>query len=374
VFPLAVYARALTSRPTGRGLYAREMLAALRRVAPDLELHLFAGDPVDWPGVRLYPARGAGLAADLWRTWRGVARDLAAIRPRVLWSVSPFLPCGIPRDLPVVITVHDLVWRDHPETMSRGGRWAGGWMERGIRRAQRIVCDSDFTRDRLAAFWPDRAGVAEVIRLAPNPVLRAAAPEPGLIDRLGIRRPFVLNVGTFEPRKNLPVLLAAMRALPDITLVQCGAEGWRVSPLLREADGMPNVKRLGYVGESALAALYRAALAAVFTSRYEGFHLPPLDAADAGCPVVVSEIPVHREVLGDAAVYAPLDDAAALAERIRALRDDPAMRASIARRLQARAARFSWDEAAARLVHVLHDLAAARPEEDAEEPKTPATA
>jgi glycosyltransferase involved in cell wall biosynthesis len=357
---VAVYARALTARPTGRGLYIREMLAALGRVAPDLDLHVFAGEPAEIPGCRVYPARGAGFIADLWRTLRGVARDVAAIRPDVFWSASPFLPGGLAADRPVVITVHDLVWRDHPETMSAGSRLAAGWMERGIRRARRIVCDSAFTRDRLAAFWPDRAGVADVIHLAPNPRLRAAAPETGLVDRLEIRRPFVLNVGTLEPRKNLPVLLEAMQALPDVTLVQCGAEGWRVEALLREAGRMPNMKRLGYVDESVLAALYRDALAAVFPSRYEGFHLPPLDAAAAGCPVVVSDIPVHREVLGDAAVYAPLDDAAALADRIRTLRDDPAMRASVAQRLQAHAARFSWEASAGRFIGILQDAAEGR--------------
>jgi glycosyltransferase involved in cell wall biosynthesis len=110
-----------------------------------------------------------------------------------------------------------------------------------------------------------------------------------------------------------------------------------------------------------LAALYRTAAAAVFTTVYEGFHIPPLDAAAAGCPVVATDIPVHREILGDGPLYAPVGDADAVAAAVRGLIDDPDEARRRGDRLWARAAGFSWDASAARLVENLRKAVAGRP-------------
>jgi glycosyltransferase involved in cell wall biosynthesis len=115
---------------------------------------------------------------------------------------------------------------------------------------------------------------------------------------------------------------------------------------------MPSVTLRGYVPDSELGSLYRGAVAAAFPSIYEGFHLPPLDAMRMGCPVIASDIPVHREVLGDAAMFVPSHDATAWVAAIRSLREDIARRARLVEAGRKRAASFTWEESARTLLRV----------------------
>ena len=356
---VAVFARALTRRPTGRGTYAAEMIRALA-AGGDVELDVFAGEPVDLPGCRFWPARGRTAAGSAWRVLRGIGRDLRAIAPDVLWSTTHFLPRNLPRGLPTVATLLDVVWRDHPETMSRAHRWAASWLEEGLRRADRIACISQFTRDRLVAHWADLGPRAEVIPLAPNPRLQGYPADPALLDRLGLDRPFVLAVGTLEPRKNLGLVLDAMALLPGVPLVHCGPVGWDVAALQDRARRRPDVRLLGWVDEPTLAALYRAAAVAVFPSVYEGFDLPALDAASLGCPLVVSDIAVHREVLGDAPAYVPLGRPDTLAESVRSLLDSETARRVLSVKLRERASTFDWRRSSARLVGLFRNASKQR--------------
>ena len=348
---VAVFARGLTRRSTGRGVYAAEMLRALAALG-GIELEVFSGEPLDLPGCRFWPANGRTAAGSAWRVLRGIGRDVRALAPDLLWSATHFLPRGLPRGLPTVATLLDAVWRDHPETMSRGRRWAAAWVEEGLRRADQIVCISGFTRDRLAAHWPELVPRAEVIHLAPNPRLQAFPADPALLARLGIDRPFVITVGTLEPRKNLALILDAMRLMPGLLLVHCGPAGWNVPRLSERARQSPDVRLLGWVDEPTLATLYRSAVAAVFPSIYEGFDLPAVDAASLGCPLVVSDIPVHREVLGEAALYFPLGGAAEAARGLRDLIESPDRRLELSRSARARAARYAWEASAHRLREV----------------------
>jgi len=356
---VAVFARGLTRRPTGRGVYAAEMIRALAAMG-GVEMDVFAGEPLDVPGCRFWPAQGRTAAGSAWRVLRGIGRDVRALAPDLLWSATHFLPRGLPRRLPAVGTLLDVVWRDHPETMSRGRRWAASWVEEGLSRADRIVCISHFTRDRLAAHWPRLLSRAEVVHLAPNPRLPALPADPALVARLGLDRPFVINVGTLEPRKNLALLLDAMKLVPGVLLVHCGPAGWGVEPLSARARRNPDVRLLGWVGEPTLAALYRAAVAAVFPSIYEGFDLPTLDAASLGCPLVVSDIPVHREVLGDAPMYFPLGRADEAARGLRDLLESPEKRRDLSLAARGRAAAFTWEASARRLRENFADVLARR--------------
>jgi glycosyltransferase involved in cell wall biosynthesis len=347
---VAAFARGLTRSPTGRGMLAREMILALRRLQPDIEIHLFSAENPDWPGVHWKPALGAGLFGESWRLLSGIARDVAAIRPEIFWSATHILPYGLPTALPKVATLLDLVWRDHPETMSAKNRRVAEWFEPGLHRVDRIACISAFTRDRLIAHWPELANRAVVVHLGGGPTMA------GSIATLS-SRPYVVNVDTLEPRKNLPVLLDAFADLPDIDFVHCGGIGWGVDEVVRRASGMPSVKLRGYVPDSELRSLYRGALAAAFPSIYEGFHLPPLDAVSVGCPVIASDIPVHREVLGEAAVFVAPHDSRAWAAAISSLRDDPARRAHLAEAGRQRAQRFTWEASARALLQVFQSVA-----------------
>jgi glycosyltransferase involved in cell wall biosynthesis len=264
---LAVIARGLQGKPSGRGLVAYEMVVALRRVRPAIEIHLFARADPGCPGVTFHAASGRTLMSDLWRMSRGVSRDIKRLRPDALWCATHLLPLGLPGDLPTIVTLLDVVWRDYPNTMDRRHRLAaayGGW---GLKRAERIVCISEFTGRRLAHYWPR----AHVVRLAPG----SSTTMRGESDPLNIAGPVVGNVGTVEPRKNLGVLLDAMARLLEATLLQCGAIGWNVNQLVARAGDMQNVHLLGYADERALRSLYRGAAVAArsqVSTRRSTFH------------------------------------------------------------------------------------------------------
>jgi alpha-1,3-rhamnosyl/mannosyltransferase len=330
-------------------MLAREMVQALRRVQPDIEIHLFSGGNPEWTGVHWKPAVGRGPVGEAWRLLRGIGREVADIQPDVFWSATHIVPYGLAKSLPRVVTLLDLVWRDHPDTMSPTNRRIAAWFERDLRRADRIACISAFTRERLVAHWPSLADRALVVHLAGSPSLGGSV----VTTR---RRPYVVNVDTLEPRKNLGVLLEAIRELPGIDFVQCGGIGWGVDELVRKAREMPAVNLRGYVPDSELGSCYRGALAAVFPSIYEGFHLPPLDAMSVGCPVIASDIPVHREVLGAGAVFVPPADAGAWAAAIRSLQDDPARRARLAEAGRQRALGFTWEASARALLRIFQSL------------------
>ncbi len=351
----AAFARGLSGQPTGRGVYARQMIEAVLRRDPGLQLHLFAAEPVDIAGCTFHRARGRNPVSDAWRMLAGAGRELRQSGAQLLWCATHFMPSSLPQ-LPKVVTLLDAVWRDHPETVTRARRLAARFMERGLFRADRIVCISGFTRERLVAHWPELAPRAQVIPCAGNPALLAQPNAPLALRQLGIDGPFVLNVDTLEPRKNLDTLLRAMPELPELTLIHVGGIGWKAQPLLDRARSTPNVRLLGYLDLTTLATLYRGARVAVFPSIYEGFHMQLLDAAGLGCPLVLSDIPVHREVMADAAAYAPATDPNALAAQIRAVASSESARERLAVAARERAAQYDWDRSGDALLALFRQL------------------
>src|SRR5450631_2524684 len=190
--------------------------------------------------------------------------------------------------------------------------------------------------------------------------------------RYGIARPYILTVGTLEPRKNLPLLLRAfdrLRAKVDspageLDLVTVGAKGWRDRELraelaLRLASG--RVHLLGYVPEEDLVALYGGAVAMAYPSHFEGFGLPVIEAMACGTPVVATDVEALHEVSGGAAILVPPGDDQALAAEIARLAEDPGARRAARQRGLARAATFSWEATAERLWAVAHANRARRP-------------
>jgi alpha-1,3-rhamnosyl/mannosyltransferase len=287
-------------------MLVRQMIPAVMRVQPNAEILLFSGENPGWADVDWRPAQGGSLIGETWRMVRGIARDIADMRPDVFWA-------------------------------------------RSLHHADRRACVSAFTRARLVAHWPGLANRAEVVR-------HGASPPPKEEGVIASNRPYLLNVDTLEPRKNLSIVLDAIERLPEIHLVQCGNIGWGVSNLVERATVLPSVTLRGYVPDVELAALYRGAVAALFPSIYEGFHLPPLDAMSAGCPVIASDIPVHREVLGDAAVFVPCHDVDAWVAAIRQVLGDPQGRERMAAAGRERAAGFTWEKSARTLLRLFESV------------------
>jgi len=298
----------------------------------------------------------------LYEAWHRIGRPrvdrmsgLSGVPPDVVHASGGAVPAT---GAPLVATIHDLAWRRHPEAATRRGRrMFEGWLA-DARRADRIVCPSEGTRRDLvdAGFDDDQ------IRVVPLGVVPAHV-EPGLPGRLrtryGIDGPFVLWVGTLEPRKNLDRLVAAMSAsatLTDVALVLVGPEGWRTDVARTVAPLGERAIVVGSVGESEKRAWYEAADVFCLPSLHEGFGLPVLEAMAHGTPVVTSAGTATGEVAGDDALLVDPTDVGAIAEALSTVLTDGATADRLAAAGRIRAAAHPWSRTAEGLVDVYREV------------------
>jgi glycosyltransferase involved in cell wall biosynthesis len=226
----------------------------------------------------------------------------------VAWIPAP-APVAVSANVPYVLTVHDVSWLERPGDFTAYERlWHRlARIERLARSAAAVVCVSAATREAVLDAW--RVDPARVHVVLSGVTAPAADGAP---DHARDERPYFLAVGALEPRKAPDVLLAAHRIArreglrADLVFAGTG----RLAPTLH-GDG---VHVLGRVED--LGPLYRDALALVMPSYHEGFGFPPLEAALAGTPAIVSDLPVFAETLGDAAVRVPPGNARALADAL----------------------------------------------------------
>ena len=324
--------------------------------------------------LRHLPEAGVAVerfSAGRWRyqAWHRFRRPVVRVPGDLVHAPSLAVPSSGRR--PLVVTVHDLAFRTHPECFPPRGR---AFHERGLELARAeaaaVIVPSEATAAELrhAGFEAARVHVAHHgIDLGPlhpperpgphfpapsmNPLQQmhphwqpAADPAGGGAPVLGLEpRSYVLFVGTVEPRKGVDVLLAAHAVLrrqghPDLRVVVAGPPGWGETPSLDR----PGVVAPGRIDEPTLDALYRGAAALAVPSRSEGFGLPALEAMARGCPVVASDAGALPEVVGDAGVLVPPGDADALAAALDRLLTEDSVAASLGAAGHQRAATFTW--------------------------------
>lgn len=179
--------------------------------------------------------------------------------------------------------------------------------------------------------------------------------------------PYILAVGTAEPRKDLPGLVAAFnevaREQADVRLVHVGPDGWGSEDLEQAVRSSPyrdRIVRTGYVDDARLAALLAGATALAYPSRYEGFGFPPLQAMAAGTPVVASDTPVLRETVGEGGLLVPVADVPSLAAALSEVVGDDSKRAKLAEAGRVHAAAFTWRRCGEGLVATYRSAMGAR--------------
>jgi glycosyltransferase involved in cell wall biosynthesis len=375
---------------TGSGQYIRRLVAALAPASPQITYGILvpdvpeAYDPThDAPNVTLIPLpagdrRGGRVGRALRKLWweqsvvpRAARRWKADVLHVPYWAPPMRSP------VPAVVTVHDLIPVALPAYRRRVDvRLYTSLVSAATSGAAALIADSEATRrDLLDYLHVDPARVRRVYlavdaRYRPPGAETDAAADAAVLRDLGVGAGYVLYLGGFDVRKNLAVLLAAFayvrRVLP-VDLVVAGRlpdadTTFTPDPrrLAREAGlDEGGVRFTGYVPEDAKPALYRGARAFLFPSRYEGFGLPPLEALACGVPVVGSDATSLPEVVGDAGVLTPPDDAPGMAGGILHLLSDEAFHTSMRRRALRQAARFSWTETAQQTVEVYHEIVGA---------------
>jgi glycosyltransferase involved in cell wall biosynthesis len=353
---VAVDATAIPPRLTGAGVYAAGLLAQFAR-RDDLDLVVFAAlgsfAALAAPGLRLRPVRAAGLGRPARIGWTQLAAGVAAGRSgaQVLHGLHYELP--LRASLPTVVTVHDLTLVTHPEWHEAAKVRYFGWaLRRAVATADRVLCVSAATARDLAEHLGVAAERVDVTPLGTD-LVPASDEEVALLRaRIGLDGPYLLGLGTLEPRKDLPTLVRAFAtlaaALPH-TLVLAGLAGWgsdELAEAVAASGAAERIRLTGYVPEQDKAALLSGADLLVYPSRYEGFGLPVLEAMACGTPVVTTTGGSLPEVAGDAALLVPPGDPEQLAAAVLELLGDQAAWADQARRGRARAAAFTWERCA----------------------------
>ena len=214
--------------------------------------------------------------------------------------------------------------------------WYRFLVPRAVRRAEAVVTISEFSRDEIDRTLRPRKGPVRVVVQSPPPM--ATGPRPPATGG-----PFLV-VGALRAYKGVDTVVEAVARVPDAAVVVVGPdEGHR--PQLED-----RVRLTGWIPDAELEALYAAALATIHPSTYEGYGLALAESLARALPTVASDIPAHREVGGDAVLYFPPGDAAALAERMRELAENAELRTDLSVRALARShelqlAGISWREA-----------------------------
>ena len=377
---VAIDYTAAVNQSAGIGRFVRQLVGALAELDHENQYVLLHAAPNNGGGTRLPEAPNF---AHRQLRWSQRYLDIAWHRLQLPLPVelltgpidifhSPDFVLPPMRRATSVLTVHDLAFLLHPECADASLReYLEQAVPRSVRRADFLLADSENTRNDVVCLLgvePDRVevvpGGVESIFQPIEDEARLAAVRAGL----GVgEAPFILALGVIEPRKNLRLLIEAYRLLRDRRklphrLVISGRRGWLWEETVEAAERSPyrdDILFTGFVSDDDLPAMYSAATTFAFPSLYEGFGLPPLEAMACGTPVVVSKTSSLPEVVGDAGLQVDPYDPDSLAAALELLILDEPLRADLRRRGLERAAEFTWQAAATRLLAVYRKLAGA---------------
>lgn len=366
----------------GIGRYARELTRAILQAFPEHRYTLFYAGPLRFPlleakvpGVRwrAAPLPEKGMVW-LWHRL-GLPLPLEAVTgpADLVYSPDFLLPPTLPGRR-TLLTVHDLSFEIMPETLPEPlVAYLRRNVPRAVRRATHVLADSESTRQDLLRLWgvPEERVTVLYSGVEPRfqPIVDPAA-HARVRARYGLGPwPFLLTVGTVQPRKNYPRLIEAFAAVvregtfPEGHLVLVGEKGWKAEgtfEAIRRSGMADRIHWLGFVADEDLPILYSMATAFAMVSRYEGFGLPALEAMACGTPVVVSRTSSLPEVVGEAGVQVDPESVMDIAQGLRAVLADPARREALRRAGLERARRFTWEAAARRWGEIVERLLSLR--------------
>lgn len=362
LFCAAIDWRPALFRAFGIGRYVRNLVEGMLEADPKLRLELLAVflrgrtrrlrefPKPDDPRAQVY---GMSLPARAWPFLArfGLGADVMLRDAQLLHDTDYFAtPC---RRLPRVATLYDTAWLPHlgHVDLAQSKKMADA-VVRLLDGAPEIVTISQSARIELCEALRLRPERVHVTPLAPDPIFRRPATSEVRAAARALHRfdaPYVIHLGTLEPRKNLKTLIRAHAAaavkVPHLGLILLGRRGWRHEEVIAEIAASPardDIRWLGDVSDPVCAALVRDAAALAFPTLHEGFGLPAVEGLAAGVPVVLSDLAVLREVAGTEADYVPATDVGAWTEAlVRAVTDDDRRRRASGPGV-ARADGFSW--------------------------------
>lgn len=367
----------------GIGRYVRELIRAVVASDAPFQYRLFSARPPEQlpvpdplPQARHVSHHPAPLPERwLYRLWYRLRLPLPVqlvTGGLDLFHSPDFVLPPVYGRIPTVLTVHDLSFIHYPHTfpdvlvnyLNRVVPWS-------VRRATHILADSEATRQDLLDLWQVPAAKVTVLYSGVNAAFQPAGGETvtAVRQRYGLDdAPYLLSVGTVQPRKNYQMLIQAFAGVAaqwPHTLAIAGGKGWLYDEMLAEIERQGlngRVRFIGFVDDADLPALYTGADLFLFPSLYEGFGLPLLEAMGCGVPVLTSnasclpEVVVDQETGVETAVLLSPHDPQAWQTAMHHLLNDAAARTRLQQTGQAHIANFTWDRAARQLTDLYQHL------------------
>ncbi|MFQ5849621.1 MAG: glycosyltransferase family 4 protein [Candidatus Binatia bacterium] len=376
---------AAVHEPAGTGRYTREMVQALATLPDDMpqfDYRLFVADAGQVAKSALPGANFAWCPSRMtfpWSSSRLTERRLAGLWYRIrlplwvegwtgrldLFHATDFLLPPVMPGTRTVVTIHDLSFVREPDTALPAMKaHLTKWVPDALRRADHIIAVSEATRRDLMELYQTPPEKTTVLYHGVGPEFRPVTDSSRLAGvrqkyRLG-ERPFILSLGTIQPRKNYQRLIQAFAQMDSsVELVIVGRKGWLYDAILDEVTRQnlaERVRFIGFVAEADLPALYSAATLFAYPSLYEGFGMPVLEAMACGTPVIASNQSAVPEVIGEAGLLVNPRDVTAIASAMSRLLSEPTLREQSSHAGRAQAAKFTWTAMATDLLSLYQML------------------
>ncbi len=364
----------------GIGRYTRELVRALAATDQTDQYKLFSAKAPDQLPIANPLPQQANFThkpsrfdeAWLYRIWYRARLPLAVQRTigRIDLFHSPdFVLPPVSGNIPTLLTVHDLSFVHFPEVyLPKLVNYLNQVVPWSVERASHVLADSEATKRDLIALWQTPAEKISVLYAAAGDEFTPVTDEGKIAKmrqdyKLG-DEPYLLAVGTVQPRKNYRMLIESFRPIAEKyphNLVIAGGKGWLFDAILDEIETQGLTGRVnfcGFVDDADLPTLYSAASMFLMPSIYEGFGIPILEAMACGVPVISSDASCLPEVVGDAGILLAPDNPQAWSAAIEALLTDESQRAELIAQGSQQARKFSWTNAATQLRSIYADLLA----------------
>jgi len=266
----------------------------------------------------------------------------------------------------MILTVHDLSFLKEDDIFTKSSSLYKKFvLPSSLKKADRIIAVSENTKKDILKYFPSInenkiVVIYEGTRFDDSKIYKYST---DVLLKYNIKDPYILYVGTIEPRKNIVNIIRAFKTIvaknPNIKLVIVGKKGWLYDEIFNEVRNLSlenNIIFTGYVSDEDLPAFYKNAILFIYPSKYEGFGLPPLEAMSFGCPVITSNISSLPEVVGDAGILVNPGSVEEISDAMNSILLNNDLRNDLSERSLKRAKMFSWDITAKATLKVYEDV------------------
>ncbi len=361
---IAIIADALDYQYAGIYYYTKSIINAIAAIDKENEYLIIRvkseGDISNNVKELIIP-QGNFPGAAAYRLFVKIPKIVTQQKVDIVLEPRHFGPFNLPKSIKRVTFIHDLSPLHYPQWHQFASRTLQQlFLPSILKRTDHILTNSAYTKQDIIQHFPYTAHKITSTLLAKETFFQPQS-NPELLSNLAIEQPYLLHVGTIEPRKNLQVLLTAFEALKKqinhpLQLVLVGKKGWKSDTFFQAIEKSPyqqDIKVLGYVERNALITLYSSTEAFVYPSLFEGFGLPLVEAMACGAPIVSSNAACLPEIVGQAGQFFSPTSSEDLVQQLSLVLNNPTLKTDMRQRALQQASQFSWEKTARETIETL---------------------